>query len=251
MPIESPYADRADLYAEHRWSYPPAAIDFLVDHAQLGPERDLAEIGSGTGALTERLIGCARILYAIEPDDAMRALADARLRSHPSHRSVPGTAEKTGLPDKSVDAVVVGQALHWFSADQARREFARILRIDGRVGILWTETSPSPIGKATARLFERYRRPSSGRSATTHEEIIPRYVEAGSAERGRFDWHLVQTWDRFIGGLSSSAAAPERSRRTHSRFAADAKRIFDEHATSGRVRLDLTTQAVIGRLRQN
>src|SRR4051794_12362299 len=61
----------------------------------------------------------------------MRALipAGARARS--------GTAESIPLPDVSVDAVVVGQAFHWFDPARALPEMARVLRPGGTVGLLW------------------------------------------------------------------------------------------------------------------
>jgi SAM-dependent methyltransferase len=41
------------------------------------------------------------------------------------------------LPDNSIDAVLVAQAWHWFDADRAAAEIARVLRPGGRLGLLW------------------------------------------------------------------------------------------------------------------
>jgi SAM-dependent methyltransferase len=48
-----------------------------------------------------------------------------------------GTAERIPLDDCSVDAVVVGQAFHWFDVHEALSEIGRVLRPGGRVGALW------------------------------------------------------------------------------------------------------------------
>lgn len=44
-----------------------------------------------------------------------------------------GDAEKTGLPDQSVDLVIAGQAAHWFDHDKAWKELRRVLRPKGTV----------------------------------------------------------------------------------------------------------------------
>jgi hypothetical protein len=48
-------------------------------------------------------------VIAVEPDAAMLD----RSRRAPGVETLIGTAERVGLPDESVDAVVLGQAWHW------------------------------------------------------------------------------------------------------------------------------------------
>jgi SAM-dependent methyltransferase len=48
-----------------------------------------------------------------------------------------GSAEAIPLPDRHVDAVVVGQAFHWFDLDRALPEMARVLRDDGTLLVVW------------------------------------------------------------------------------------------------------------------
>jgi SAM-dependent methyltransferase len=48
-----------------------------------------------------------------------------------------GRAEAIPLPDGSVDAVLAGQAAHWFDLDGAMPEIARVLRPGGVFGGLW------------------------------------------------------------------------------------------------------------------
>ncbi len=48
-----------------------------------------------------------------------------------------GVAEALPLADKSVDAVVVAQAFHWFDARRAMDELARVNRPAGSLGLIW------------------------------------------------------------------------------------------------------------------
>ncbi|OLT17481.1 hypothetical protein BJF78_13280 [Pseudonocardia sp. CNS-139] len=70
----------------------------------------------------------------MEPDPAMLAELHSRF---PGAESAEGSAEAIPLPDSSVDAVVAGQAWHWFDPELAPAEIARVLRPGGVVAALW------------------------------------------------------------------------------------------------------------------
>ena len=138
----SSFGSEAAAYAEHRPDYARNAVAWA-----LAPVRDrdplrVLDIGAGTGKLTtsiERLAGspdCAGRLsvVAVEPDPDM--LAELR-RVMPAVTALPGRAEEIPLPDASVDAVVCGQAAHWFDMARAVPEIARVLTAGGVFAGLW------------------------------------------------------------------------------------------------------------------
>jgi SAM-dependent methyltransferase len=123
----------AAAYARHRPGYPVAAVDWALAPLA-GRERvHLLDLAAGTGKLTEGLVGRGRVT-AVEPDPAMRAELQARFPEVPAHE---GSAETIPLPDACVDAVLVGQAWHWFDPDRAYPEIARVLRPAGVLAALW------------------------------------------------------------------------------------------------------------------
>jgi SAM-dependent methyltransferase len=116
----------AATYAAARPSYPREAVRWLLP----GGAKRVLDLGAGTGKLTEVLLGLGLEVVAVEPDEAMRAHIDARATV------LAGTAEQ--LPDVGiVDAVVVGQAWHWFSAREALASIRRVLPPGGTLGLLW------------------------------------------------------------------------------------------------------------------
>lgn len=119
-------------YQRGRPGYPLDAIRWCLPPAP----RTVLDLAAGTGKLTEGLLavaaeGPAYDIVAVEPLDEMRALIPAQVRA------LPGTAEALPLDDGSVDAVLTGQAFHWFRRDEALAEMVRVLRPGGTVGMLW------------------------------------------------------------------------------------------------------------------
>lgn len=134
----------AQAYATHRPDYPAAAIAWALESAvtlaagQGRPVR-LLDVGAGTGKLTSQLAGLRPgglevDLTAVEPDQEM--LAELR-RTLPQVRATAGRAEAIPLPGGSVDAVLAGQAAHWFDLDLAIPEIARVLAPGGVFAGLW------------------------------------------------------------------------------------------------------------------
>lgn len=124
------FSAAALVYERARPSYPPAALGWLLADM---PVRVL-DIGAGTGKLTRGLVALGHQVVAVEPLAQMRALlADAV----PQAELLAGTAEELPLADRSVDAVVAGQAFHWFDPARALPEIARVLRPGGPLGLVW------------------------------------------------------------------------------------------------------------------
>jgi len=127
----SSFGAAAVAYAEHRPDYAPAAVRWALEHAP-GPR--VLDLGAGTGKLTGTLVALGAAVIAVEPDPAM--LAELR-RGLPAVRALPGSAEAIPLPDSSVDAVLAGNAMHWFDLDVAGPEMARVLSPGGTLAGLW------------------------------------------------------------------------------------------------------------------
>ena len=94
----------------------------------LSPNHAIADIGSGTGFLSELFLKNGNASSASSP--TRTCARPAKNISPPTTRftSIDGSAEATTLDDSSVDFVTAGQAFHWFEPEATRREFSRILK---------------------------------------------------------------------------------------------------------------------------
>jgi SAM-dependent methyltransferase len=131
---ETGFGRAAEAYDRGRPEYPPEAISWLANRLGLGPGRAVLDVGAGTGKLTRALAPAGARLLAVEPVAEMREVLERRV---PDAEVLSGQAEEIPLPDDSVDAIVAGQAFHWFDGPRALREFDRVLRPGGRLGLIW------------------------------------------------------------------------------------------------------------------
>ncbi|MBV9830769.1 MAG: methyltransferase domain-containing protein [Marmoricola sp.] len=121
----------AAAYAEHRPDYAAEAVRWALE---LAPGRRVLDLGAGTGKLTGTLVAAALEVTAVEPDEAMLEELRACV---PDAVALEGTAEAVPMAAGSVDAVLAGNALHWFDMRVAGPEIARVLAPDGVLAGLW------------------------------------------------------------------------------------------------------------------
>ncbi|GAB3283724.1 class I SAM-dependent methyltransferase [Sinomonas notoginsengisoli] len=130
--LAAAFAAGGEHYEKVRPGYPREILSWI---APLGA-RTAVDLGAGTGKFTELLLGAGLEVTAVDPSGDMLAQLARRM---PSVACVEAPAEHTGLPDSFADVVVAAQAWHWFDTESASREASRLLRPDGRVGLVWNQ----------------------------------------------------------------------------------------------------------------
>jgi len=203
----SSFGAAAAAYAEHRPGYAEDAVRWALEPVRDRQPVRVADIGAGTGKLTATLAGLGAEVTAVEPDPQM--LAELR-RAMPGVRSVPGSAEEIPVPDASLDAVLAGQAMHWFDMDRALPEIARVLRPGGVLAGLWN-VDDDRVGWV-ARLAEISKRKSSitltrwrdGAGQSRQERLFEEGSDLfGAAEVGEFGHGQARTADSLLATIGT------------------------------------------------
>ncbi|MGK5676871.1 class I SAM-dependent methyltransferase [Micromonospora sp. URMC 106] len=119
-------------YDRFRPRYPEAAVRWALAGVE-APAR-VVDLGAGTGILTRGVLALGHEVVPVEPDAAMRAQLEV---ATPGTTALAGSAEAVPLPDGTVDAVLAGQAYHWFDRERAHAEIARLLRPGGTFAPIW------------------------------------------------------------------------------------------------------------------
>lgn len=247
----SRFSDRVDDYERYRPGYPVALRDWLALRAGLRPGAPVADIGAGTGLFTRELLEAGLQVTAVEPNAAMRAVAERQFAGHPGFRSVEGTAERTTLDDRSVELITVAQAFHWFEPAATRAEFERILRSEGSVALIWNVRR---IDGAFAQAYERLLLETcpayaDGVPVQADAARVAAFFAPAEAEPASFDYEQRLDFDGLRGRLLSSSYTPKAGDPRRAPLLDALRSLFDRHADStGRVRFGYDTRVFFGRL---
>ena len=237
-------------YVKYRPHYPAALLTWLQTETGFEPSRIVADIGSGTGISTELFLRNGNKVYAVEPNDAMRAKAEELLAGYPGFVSVNGTAEATGLPDASVDLIVAGQAFHWFDPVKARKEFMRIARPGASAALVWNERLVlTDFEKEYEDLILRY---GGDYKTINHKNIadleIGAFFHPEAFVLRIFDNEQIFDFEGLKGRLLSSSyilkGGPD-----YEAMIRDLENLFARHQTGGKVRVGYETKLYTGRIR--
>jgi SAM-dependent methyltransferase len=220
------FSSRVENYIKYRPGYPPAILSLLKEKCGLACTATVADVGSGTGILTELFLRNGNPVFAVEPNRDMREAAERLLGRYPNFTSISGTAEATSLKDKSVNILAAGQAFHWFD---------RILT--------------GPFAQGYELLLKTY--------GTDYEEVNHRHTDAkvigpffgaNGYQQDRFPNRQIFDWDGLVGRLLSSSYAPEPGHPRHVPMMEALQTLFLKHQTDGQVAFEYDTQVYYGQL---
>jgi SAM-dependent methyltransferase len=245
---------QAAEYARLRPGYPAAAVDLAVPAGS----PMVLDLGAGTGKLTGSVLNRAGTAVAVEPLPGM--LAELH-RRYPAALAVAGAAEHIPLSDNVVDAVVVGQAFHWFDTAPALAEMARVLRPGGTLSLLWNhDDEADPFFRQIQDALGRAGRPAGGSTKRASNEVgndreieqqDQQHAAAGQQPSGsshppftghrRFTdpiltevrWLRTQGVDDLIGLLNTYSYVIRATDEIRERLAAEVRSIVSAHQATG------------------
>jgi SAM-dependent methyltransferase len=243
------FSNRVENYVRYRPGYPAEIIALLRDECGLTPESVIADIGSGTGKLSELFLNAGCQVFGIEPNKEMREAGERM--NHSNFTSVDASAEDTTLPARSVDFITAGQAFHWFDRDRCRSEFLRILKPGGWLVIIWNDRrdDTTPFLVAYEMLLEQF---GTDYAQAHHRRADkPEVIRAFFGSEPRFkNFHNLQQFDfeGLKGRLLSSSYAPVAGHPRYEEMLAELKRIFDSQKKDGIVAFEYDTHVYYGHL---
>jgi SAM-dependent methyltransferase len=134
-PLASQFAAVAHNYERGRPEYAPAVVGAFAAELGLEPGAPVLDLAAGTGKLTRALLAGGLDVTAVEPQASLREKLAASVGEE---RALEGLAESIPLADRTVAAVTVADAFHWFDRARALTEIKRVLRPGGGLAVLTT-----------------------------------------------------------------------------------------------------------------
>jgi SAM-dependent methyltransferase len=246
----SRFSNRVENYVKYRPGYPAGVIDILKSDCGLTEASIIADVGSGTGILSELFLRNGNPLFAIEPNAAMRSAAERSLTDYETFVSIHAAAERTGLPPESVDFITAGQAFHWFDRERTKEEFARILKPGGWVVIIWNERrlDSTSFLRDYEDLLLRY---GTDYQKVRHENVAGEIAQFFAPDTFRLK--TLENLQRFDfeslkGRLCSASYTPEPGHPNFEPMLSKLKEIFDLNKNAGVVTFEYETSVYYGHL---
>jgi SAM-dependent methyltransferase len=119
------FSKQAADYAKFRPRYRQKLFDYV---GSIAPSRQLAwDCGTGNG---QAAVGLASVFERVIATDASeKQIANAESHSRVEYHVAP--SENSGIDSKTIDLIMVAQALHWFDLKRFYQEAQRVLEPDG------------------------------------------------------------------------------------------------------------------------
>ena len=242
------FSDRVENYVNYRPSYPAEAIAYLQNRA-IAPTSTVADIGSGTGIMTQLLLPHCQAIFAVEPNAAMRSKAEADLGHMAGFQSRSGTAEATGLEANSVDAIVCAQAYHWFDSEATLQEFRRIVRGPRMLFLVWNDrTTKTPFLVHYEALLKEF---GTDYTEVNHQRITDaqlRPIFAAQYEKKEFDNEQRLDLYGVKGRLNSTSYVPKPGDPRYEMLMRGVEEAFAQHSENGEVKILYSTTIYSGKI---
>jgi SAM-dependent methyltransferase len=244
------FTNRVSNYVRYRPRYPAAIITLLESECGLTPQSLIADLGSGTGFLSELFLKHGNPVIGVEPNTEMRLAGEAQLAAYPGFSSVNAVAEATTLPDHSIDFVVAGQAFHWFNREQARQEFRRILKPEGWVVLAWNgfRAESSPLMAAYQDLILRHGTDYTEVRRELDDRELVSFFAPGVCKSAHFNFQQVFDYQGLEGRLLSSSFVPEPDDPNYEPMLRDLREMFAAHQQDGKVAFEYDAELYYGML---
>ena len=246
------FSTRVENYIKYRPSYPQEIISFLKEKHILSSDSVIADIGSGTGILSELFLKEGNQVYGIEPNIDMRKAGETQLSKYSNFVSVEGSAENTSLNSSSVDIITAGQAFHWFDLETTRKEFLRILKPKGWVILIWNrrEKQNNVFLKEYEKFLLKY-----GTDYTAIEKKKLDFDKFFGKNRTdmnynykKFDNYQMFDYEGLEGRLLSTSYIPLNDHPTFNDMMIDLKNLFDKYQQNGLIKFEYKTEVIYGQL---
>jgi len=244
------FSSRVENYVRFRPGYPKEILAMLKSECGLNSHSVIADIGSGTGKLTELFLENGNSVFGVEPNRDMREAGERFLKAFPNFTSVAASAEETTLANASADFIVAGQAFHWFDRNRCRKEFARILKPGGWVVLVWNDrkTNTTPFLVQYEKLLQTY---ATDYSKVDHKQIddaVVREFFGRAPAKKAFPSTQEFDYEGLKGRLLSSSYAPEKGQPGHTEMLSELERLFRAHQENGHVEFTYDTVVYYGKL---
>lgn len=197
----------AEYYDLYRPTYPSSMIQEIVDFADLKPNSEILEIGSGSGKATELFCHRKFCMTCIDPGKDLVRIGNSRFPEE-KFTFVEGRFEDMELSEAYYDTIFSAQAFHWVPQPMGYEKSAKVLKPNGTLALMWNMyiTYENEMDQDLLKLSEKYGGLADFVSESSCEKRIESIV-AGIEGSGYFEtptvirklWSVDYTAEEYYG----------------------------------------------------
>jgi SAM-dependent methyltransferase len=216
------FTGRVEAYERYRQRYAGEQIVALLEQwCGLQPTWQIADIGAGTGMLTEVFLANGNPVVAVEPNAQMLAACSQLADQWPQLTMLNATAEATTIADTSIDMVTAGRAFHWFDVPRA----------------IAFEDLLTTHGTDYKYVREGYR---------VHENL--QQIYSGEVHQAQIGSEQKLDWESYFGQAMSFSIVPRPDDPSSANFNRYLRQHFERFAVDGYITVPTTCWISAGRL---
>ncbi|UQZ81039.1 ubiquinone/menaquinone biosynthesis methyltransferase [Paenibacillus konkukensis] len=244
------FENKAKAYAAGRPTYPEEILS-KIQELGIGKDSVIADIGAGTGLLTNLLCKLDCKIIAVEPDVQMLNECRQYCSAHKNIEYIHATAERTPLAEHSIDVITIASAFHWFDKELSKAEFKRILKKDGYVILLWNMMQKnSEFAKEYVKTLGKY----TVKHTAGNANIDPDKEKLNFFGQG-YSIQYYDNWQRFnqegiIGNALSLSYTPSKLDMHYDEFVQELRNLFLKYQEGGEVTVHYQTEVCIAQFLQ-
>lgn len=226
------FKNKTTVYGEGRTGYSDEAIN-LISKTVTAPQSVIADIGSGTGILSEALLKRGYGVYCVEPDAALQQKAKERLNRFNGFTAVDAAAEDTNIMDKSIDGITVASAFHWFSPEAFLSECKRIMKPEGHVFLIYNiRQSEDEFSRKQECICHKYCKnfTSFHHGADKAKSYCSKFFSDRYNEK-IFSHDLVYTKQQFLSRSLSSSYSPNQNQKDYFNYRQELEKLITEYSS--------------------
>ncbi len=148
-------------YDKTRPDYPIELFEDVFNCSNLYADRDVLEIGIGTGQATLPFLQKGCNLTAVELGDRLARYCKQKFSAFANFRVINSDFLKADLPEKHFDLIFSATAFHWIPKESGYAKIKTLIKPNGVLALFWNHPFVSNVNDETNRasiaVYQKYR----------------------------------------------------------------------------------------------
>lgn len=243
--MKNEFSNKSEDYAKGRPSYPIEILNKLTELG-IGKNSTIADVGAGTGLLTNMLCRLGGKVFAVEPNPQMINECKKYCSDNTNIEYICASAEKTYIKENSIDVITIAQAFHWFDKELCKVEFKRILKENGYVITIWNSLEEdNNFEREYMNIIHQFEIKSTAGNLYFNPDKEKFQFFGQDFIKIFYDNYQIVTLESLISNALSISYTPSKLDSEYTRFVRQLNNLFIKYQENGKVTFHYKTEICI------